>query len=41
MAQLQACGRPRREYEHVRLEIATRLKELERLDSLIERELQG
>jgi site-specific DNA-adenine methylase len=39
--QLQACRRPKEYYAHVRLEIATRLKELERLDMLIQREAQG
>ena len=38
VAELQRCKRPKAEYEHVRLEIATRLKELEKLDRLIRQE---
>ena len=37
-AQMRAAGRPLRDFEHVRLEIATRLKELERLDALLRAE---
>jgi hypothetical protein len=40
MQQMELLGRPKAEYSHVRLEIAQRLKELERLDSWIQVEQQ-
>ena len=39
VAHMRGCKRPKREYEHIRLEVAGRLKELERLDTLIQAEL--
>lgn len=41
MKQMEQLGRPKKEYAHVRLEIAQRLKELERLDHFIYLEQQS
>lgn len=40
MAEMQRCRRPKRDYEHVRLEIADRLQELRKLDAMIAAEAQ-
>jgi hypothetical protein len=38
---MQSCQRPKQEYEHIHLEVATRARELKRLDCLIQNELQA